>query len=318
MHSRTLRLIQLFLLLAGIALVGCGGGGGASTTVKSDEASNESPVIADILTDIRLIPQESGGVTRVPFESLKFFIEVKVTDPEGLADIDYIDVEHPGGTLYWTLYESERFGSYRADCRYDNSDVYGCLFYDINSPHSIELQGWKLVVKDKAGNETTKDFDFKLPSGIQPTSERFVYTEFYSGHTVNGVETLKRPKNFSVISWHGTQSFEFEFTVEDPRVVMYGIEFWVADDALNEWVFAGGLHSESPSISSTALVQGNNVVSVSVSVPWSEIQLNGSYTVDDIGGFHVVAFDEPEYFANGGGWHNYLSTSDFLDRRFLK
>ncbi len=233
-------------------------------------------------------------------------------DPEGLADIDYIDVENPSGDLYWTLYESESYGPNRQNCRYGDSDTYGCLFQDADSPHSILLKGWKIIAVDKAGNETIKSFDFKLPSGSTAALEQFVYTEHYTDSTAGGIETLGKPKNVSVISDAGTQSFELRFTIDDPQVTKYDVEFWVTDDThVDYWIFAGWLGQESPSISSTALVQGLNVVNI----PWSEIQLDGSYTVDDIDGFHVVAFDEPEVLSRDYSWFNYLSNSDFVDVR---
>ena len=82
---------NLFLVVATLAIAACGGsGGGSSAAIESDADRSNAPVISQILTDIRFIPQEYGGITTTPFQSIEFFVEADVIDPQGLGDIDFI------------------------------------------------------------------------------------------------------------------------------------------------------------------------------------------------------------------------------------
>jgi len=283
-----------------------------NTDVQVTPQSNEdAPVIGRILTDIRNLSASYGGTISDDTETIKFAVNVEVSDPQGIEDIDFVYFyKNDGEEWYWLLYDAYSYEEFRNECRLENSNVFECVFYDSSNPYKIDLQGWELAVVDKAGNISLQEFQFTHPEGLTPSYENFVYSDYYTGSIEFGVPALQSLSEYDddvfIFTREGTQSFEFRFNVSDSRVKEYAIEIWGFDGI---WNYIGYVLRNSPSITSTPITHG---VETRVNIPWSEINLFDGYTSSDIGGFHILLHDELTEVQDGYGWSNHMGVSDFI------
>jgi hypothetical protein len=267
-------------------------------------------MIGQILTDIRIVSNYYGGTVRVyETETIKFWVEAEVVDPQGFEDLESIYFyKNDGRDRSWELYDA-RLANWN-ECHRGNSNVFACLFHDPQNTRKIDLQGWELAAIDKAGNISTKPFNFALPGGAIPSYEEFVYSEHYTGPTEIGVPALPSLSacyDAFVFTRAGSLSFEFRFSTNDHRVKEYSLELWGFDGI---WNYIGDVPIDSPSITSAPVVPG---IETRVFIPWSEMVLHAGYAPSDVAGFHIVLYDDLTEVEQGYYWVNHLGVSEFLN-----
>ena len=297
MYQRYLLLFVLFYLSA------CGGSGGGNS-------NSASPQVEFIQTDVAHMHPSFYEKWDLTPQALRFAASVRVSDPQGIDNLDEIYFYNSALDWYWALLDrNDGFGT--DECYFQNYQVYECIFYYEAAPDSLPLADWLVYAVDLDGNETEQPYTFPLPSGAPYDGEGYIYSDGYIGprfNSVDALEVLEIGYNSLIFeSDFGSQSFHIEFTVTDSRVTDYAFVFYDGSTHIN---YIANANSNSPSIVSTPITIGEIT---SVDIPWSEINVHSPYSVSDINGLHIKLFDEPEELLSGDGlWFNYLSFSEYL------
>jgi predicted small lipoprotein YifL len=306
----------LLLLALTVILTACGGGGGDSTPpanaseVASDTQANKPPEIGRVLTDIRNVANSNsiGG------SSIGFAIDAEIIDPDGFDDLSYIGITRGAEKLWWFLLDFSGSED-RRNCRIDNSNSFYCEFYNLNKLHSIELNNWKIVAVDIAGNVSEKPFQFAGFDGETAAGKDIIYSPKYSGNRTSGlpaIESLSFERNgLRAEINEASESFRITFEATDTRIKNYSLELWafVKDELQGtyDWVDVGYAHHNSTSIKSSPVVVGTQTI---IDLSWSDISFRPGFQPTDVVAINVNAFDEflevtPDY-----NWSHQLGVSE--------
>jgi hypothetical protein len=258
---------------------GCGGGGGGD---GSDPPTVE---ITDWCTeniDESFWTKWGSSLD----ESAYFDIWVKASDPNGIDDITYVEVTNPEG-IDWILRDSST-GE-------DHYDPEGGFFGDWRryyyEPHKVLLGLYSVLVRDSTGNEATDSINFSGPGST--SGNGFIYSEDYTGSTVEGTEMLKRASVTDATEV--LSDITIKFQVDDDRV--YNGYVWFYDD-FAEYITWSDYFKNT--INSGAGIYNNGTTNT-LQIQSSDLEL-GSYTWDDIKGFHVVLTDGAQYSPEEEKW----------------
>jgi hypothetical protein len=200
---------------------------------------------------------------------------VYVDDPDGYQDITEIDVIHPNGVDTWYI-----------EGHYNSEDGYwgGWYYYDNDTPNTVELGTYTVVVRDSANHEITGNISFNSPGSSSGSG--FIYSEDYSGSTTGSVAMIHRASNLS-----GTKNLSdlsISFTVSDNRVINGGVLFYDSSASYITW---SGLFKNTINSGGVLKTDGNtNTLQI------SSVDLDlGGFTFGDIAGFHVCLTDGAQY-----------------------
>lgn len=244
--------------------------------------------------------------------SIDFYFSVNVSDPQGIGDILNVYVRDMNENYVWTLFDASQANPWK-DC-YRGAGVFECRLYPENHLDYTNLKNLEVVVKDRRGYTRRQGFSHLLADGEQPDTERFVYSSQFTGNTTNGYPALGVMTildNHMVFTANpGTQSFHVEFTVTDSRASNYSLDFYDDTDDAN---YLGSAPVNSGSIESQPIVFGQTTV---IDIPWSEIDFESVYSVEDIKQMHITLYDNPiPWIINNkdeGEWYNHLATSQVI------
>lgn len=293
--------IQKLILLCIVvsSLIGCSSGG-------SD--NNDSLKIEAIQTDI--LHSHSSFYEKwnySPVISIRFTTFIIVKDPLGVSNLKAIYIRNKTNDRFWDIFGGPNNRPLE-DC-YDSAfDTFECVFHSSVSLDKINLKNWEVVVENRQGVISHRDFEFLLPGGDSAEDTQFVYSSIYNGSKTNGIpaiEAMTIAENGLVFrSDSESQSFHIEFETTDSRAKHYSFIFYDDTESINA---IGGAKAISPSITSMPIVFGQKT---KIDLPWSEINIERP--INDINGLHIVLFDEPIEWLDQGIWFNYRSLSEFL------
>ena len=247
-----------------------------------------------------------------PQRSIDFHFSVNVTDPQGIGDIYKVYVRDLNEGYAWSLFDANEVNPW-SEC-YRGAGVFECRRYPGNHVDYANLKNLEVVVQDRSGYTRRKKFSHLLADGAQPDSERFVYSSQFTGDITDGYPALQAmtlaENNLDFSADPGTQSFHVEFTVTDSRASHYALDFYDATDTAN---YLGSVPLDSSSLASHPIVLGQTTV---VDVPWSEIEFENGYSVEDIKHLHITLYDTPIPWIindkNEGHWFNQVATSQVV------
>lgn len=235
---------------------------------------------------------------------------VSISDPQGIGDLLLVYVRDINGSITYPLFDA-KFNNPFSFC-YSGAGIFECPFPTKAPYNSANLKNFEVVVQDRNGYIRRKPFNLLLAGGEQPEQETFVYSDTYTEDTTNGyaaLEVLTIEDNGMVFTADpGTQSFHIEFETFDSRAKYYSLDFY--DNEVN--VSAVGSASQlSSTIQSHPIVIGQKTV---LDLPWSEINFNDGFSVDNIKHLHISLYDSPISWditdINIGLWFNHMATSE--------
>jgi len=290
-------LTLLFILT--IFLSGCGGGG-SSDTLK----------IVNIFTDIvHYHPSFYGKWDITPNNSISFNISVSVRDPKGIDNLSNLYIHDKVNDEYFDMLGGPEELT-KAHCYFPDFDLYECRYYSSMNLDRVNLKNWEIVVDNKQGKSSRKNFEFLLPGGDLVDDEQFVFSSRYNRSTQNGVAALEAmtiTNNILKFSSNpSTQSFHIEFESTDSRATNYSFAFYDGTTDIN---YIAQVRSDSSSIESMPIILGQTT---SIDIPWSEVIIYDNATISDINGVHIKLYDEPIESLNDNLWFNYISFSEFV------
>ncbi len=277
--------------------------------------SEFAPKIGDIYTSI-LHFHPSVYAHKDPEEqrTIGFIISVSMSDPDGFDDITDIYINNKNAGTNWYLLQSSELNS-TAECTLEEL-VVNCSFYSKDRLHDIFLAGYDIVAIDRHGYQSSKSFEFKLPSGEEVDIEEFVYSDEFLGGTgssaVAGLEVMTIDANDMVFT-SDENTLHVEFTSMDERVRDYGLMFY--NDASSPEI-VGELAFDASLIQNNPIISGDKT---SLDIPIDEdsikIKFFDDKDVSDIYGLHVVLFDQStpsSQFDVVTEWFNYRGYSEFI------
>jgi len=288
-----------FLFTLTFLLTGCSG-----------SESSDSLKVGNISTDIvHYHPSFYGKWDVTPNSSIRFTVSVSISDSKGTDNLSDLYFHDKVNDRYFDMLGGPD-NITKEECYYSDFDVFECRYYSSINLDRVNLSNWEVVVENKQGESSRKDFEFLLPSGDLVDDEQFVYSSIYNGSTKNGItalEVMTTANNGLVFSSNpGLQSFHIEFSNTDNRAAHYSFIFY-KNTADIRYIAKAIL--DSPSIESMPMIQGQKT---SIDIPWSEITLLDNATINDINGLHIKLFDEPIEWLNDELWFNYISYSEFI------
>jgi hypothetical protein len=227
-----------------------------------------------------------------PEATAYFNIWVEASDPNGIDDIEWVQVQDPEYTT-WVLKDS----STGVDLYNKEGGFFGGMIRcnSIRYPHAVCLGQYKVLVLDSFGNEAKDTIYFSQPGSTLGTG--FIFSEDYTG--VAAIEMLNRAIITNVTKEPNDITIEFE--VDDTRVynglvILYNdsAEFIASSDYFKNTINSGtGIYTDG----TTNILQ----------IQSSEFEL-GSYTWDDVKGFHIVLTDGAQYSPEEEIWdHSSIS-----------
>lgn len=271
-----------------------------------------SPRIGDIFTDIiNRHPSYFSKSASDSFQTIEFTVSVNVTDPDGLSDLQDVYIHDSTNNWYWSLLNSNDAQPW-SKC-HQGDGLFSCYFYSSNYLHDIKLKGYEIVAVDLRGYTTRKSFEFRLPGGEIVDDEVFVFSESFTGDTVQGIpalETMNIIDNemaFSLDS--GSQVLHLEFSSHDNRAQEYSLELFDGSEIPK---LIGTVSYSKSSIVSTPIIFGQKTI---VDIPFSEITFVDGFGSTHINGLHVILYDEPVEWTQVSGsslWSNYVGFSEFI------
>jgi sulfatase modifying factor 1 len=209
------------------------------------------------------------------------YISLKVKDPDGIDDVIYVEVSNPQDR-YWILRDSSS-GIDLYDPEYKRFIANG-LWSSVN-PNSIILGQYTAFVLDSDFNSATNTINFSSPGTTLP-EEGFIYSEDYKRVTDGGIEMLKRASITNFVK--GEDSITIEFQVDDTRV--FNGYVWIYDGS-PEYITYSDYFINTINYGSGIF---NDGTTNTLTIQSSDLDL-GSYTWDDINGFHVILTDGVQY-----------------------
>jgi len=239
----------------------------------------------------------SGGGTAY------FDIWIEASDPDGIDDITYVKVTNPEG-YYWVLRDS---GTGK-----DHYDPEGGFFggwrryYSSDHPHKFILGLYSVLVRDSTGNEATDSVNFSAPGST--SGDGFIFSEDYTGSTVDGIEMLKRASITNAAK--GIREITIEFQVDDDRV--YNGFVWFYDNSA-EYITWSGLFKNT--INSGAGIYTNGATNT-LRIQSFDLEL-GSYNWADIKGFHVILRDGAQFSPEEDWEHRSISQYQAFNTRAM-
>ena len=229
-----------------------------------------------------------------------FDIWVEASDPDGIDDIEYVEVSNPEG-LYWVLRDSET-GK-------DHYDPEGGFFggwrryYSAGHPHRVLLGQYTALVRDSKGNEATDTLSFNEPGSLSGSG--FLYSEDYTGSTSGGIKMLQRA--IITNATKGISDVTIEFTVDDTRV--YNGYVWFFDVSA-EYITWSDFFKNT--INSGAGLNTDGFTNNILQIQSTDLAL-GTFTWNDISGFHIVLTDGLQYSPNEDWWdHRSISAYELF------
>lgn len=298
-----MRLSKFAALMCCVLLLGC----------SSDDSDSETqedlglPYIGTFRADAVHFHPSFWEKWNEPPVALKMNFEIEVSHPGTVSELDFIEVHNSIADWYWVFLGG--MGNIPLSQFYSPADdVFRQNIFYANSPDRIELEGYEVVVFDRKGNRTIKQFDFPGFNGGSLNGREFVYSSDYALSTFKGVRAMEAmtidENDLTFESDPGSQSFNIGFSHRDSRASDYFILFYGVGPAYEYLGEAKGFNS--PSIASTPLVWGGNTI---LSLPYSEIleAVPTIENIEDIGGIHIGLHDE---FIDG--WSSYVGVSEFL------
>lgn len=301
MYQRYLLLFVLFYLSA------CGSSGSSS-------GDSVSPQVDFIHADVANMHPSYFEKWGLASQTIGFAVSVRVTDPQGLDNLDEIYVYNSSLDWYWALLDKND-GIGMEKCYYTTYQVFECKFYYDATPHSLPLSDWLIYIMDLDGNETAQAFTFELPAQKAYDDEGYIYSDSYTGPRTNGVNAIEvltlSGSDLIFESNPNTQSFRIEFTTYDPLATKFGFVFYDGSAGI-EYIAKAGWNLEL--FESYPLITGQTMV---IDLPWSEISFKGLASAADINGLHIKLYDEPVAWLGssdpeGPNWINHLSYSEYL------
>jgi len=291
--------ILAFLFTLTFLLTGCSGSG-----------SSDSLKVGNISTDIvHYHPSFYGKWDVTPNRSIRFTVSVSINDSKGTDNLSDLYFHDKVNDRYFDMLGGPD-NLTKEECYYSDFDVFECRYYSSINLDRVNLSNWEVVVENKQGKSSRKDFEFLLPNGDLVNDEQFVYSSIYNDSTNSGIaalEAMTTANNGLVFSSNpGSQSFHIEFENKDNRATHYSFAFYDATSDISNIAKVG---SNSPSIESMPIIQDQKT---SIDIPWSEITLYDNATINDINGLHIKLYDEPIEWLNDELWFNYISYSEFL------
>lgn len=303
---RSIRATSILLTLSFFLIACSGGESSKNNNTNTIDALKINAVYTDILHQHQSF-FEKWDYT--PNTGIQFTVSVQVSLPNGPDNLSELYFRNKLTGWYWPLLGGPDKIT-KDKCYISSMDIYECRFYSTISLNRVNLKNWEVVAENKQGDVICKDVEFLLPGGNPVDAEQFVYSSRYSGSTVNGIAALEAMtiagNEIEFSSNPGSQSFHIEFETMDSRAKHYGFYFYDGTGSINN---IGEIRSNAPSITSMPIVQGHKTV---VDIPWSEIRMFGNSSIADINGLHIILYDEPISWIEGGVWFNYISLSEFL------
>jgi hypothetical protein len=263
-----------------ITIVGSGGGGGGG--------DGSAPPTAEITGWCTENIDESFWTKwgYQPGGTAYFDIWVVASDPNGIGDITYVEVTNPEG-IYWILRDSST-----GEDQYDPAGgFFGGWGRYYDEPHKVLLGQYSVLVRDRAGYEATDSINFSGPGSI--SGNGFIYSEDYTGSTVEGIEMLKRASVTDTTK--GLIDITIKFQVDDDRV--YNGFVWFYDESAEFITWSDYFKN---TINSGAGIYNDGATNT-LQIQSSDLEL-GSYIWDDIKGFHVVLTDGAQYSLEEEKW----------------
>lgn len=282
------------------------------TACNSGPSEEEfSPKIGDINTAI--LQLRTGSSTEDPATddvALGFSFVAKITDPDGVGDIDSIRVRHEESGLTFTVLSVSGLNE---GCSYF-SNLFNCSFRMSEEIETFSLSGFEVIAVDIRRYTTTKSFDLKSLTGDELNDETFAYSEKYSGDTVFGIEALEamsvENNDIEVSLDNDSEMLNVEFETTDSRADTYYLSL---SSRMGDTKFRqiGLVPASNSDIQNSPIIFGHKTV---VSIDYDDIQFSSDdYSVEDIEGITIVLGDEPVESSTGLGgglWSNYTGLSE--------
>lgn len=272
MKEKSLTLISILFFLLCYYLISC-----------SVPEQNQPPVINALGWATENIDGSFWTKWELPVNASAFFnVWVEADDPDGIDDITYVTVTNPIGT-FWVLRDTS--------IGIDFYDIQGGFFggwqrfYNPATPHVVYLGQYSVLVRDSAGNEVSDIIDFNNP-GSSLIEDVFIYSEEYIGDKTDGTDMVHLPTITGVVK--DTNTITIEFQVTDARVYNGAIWFYSASAEFITW---SGFFKNTINGGSGLY---NNGTTNSLVIQSAELDL-GSFTWDDISGFHIALQDGFQY-----------------------
>lgn len=246
---------------------------------------------------------------------------LKVSDPDGLDDLNTLSVDDLNNSANYELVN--RLPNESIGAHFDNpTDTFFDVF-EADGLDRIDLDNWRVNVKDLQGYTNAKTFSYALFDGDVASTEEFVYSPNYTGlDTADGVLAMEAmtiaDNNITFTRDSASQLFTISFDVTDVRASNYAIWFYddsalsaLPTDIVSLESFAKGvLPVDAASIQDNPIVGGTT----SLTVNWAEIERSGNALASSFDGIHIVLYDAEVVtsFNTNGHWFSQSGISEYV------